>query len=114
MLVRALLGRPPALLPSIIRAGPLQLHLDANRVYADGKEIAVTANEWRLLRLLAGRPGMTFSRDAIMTEVGMSPDTSEVAVDHRVSRLRVKLKHCGGDQHLRTLRSLGFTWVDSE
>lgn len=108
--VRALLRRPPTLAPAIMRCGPLELHLDAGRVFSGGSEIVVTANEWRLLRMLTGRPGITFPREAIMAEVGMSEEAGPVAVDHLISRLRNKLRACGGDKQLRTMRGLGFAW----
>jgi two-component system OmpR family response regulator len=111
--VRALLRRAPTLAPSILRTGPLELHLDAGRVFTGGCEIVVTANEWRLLRLLTGRPGVTFPREAIAAEVGISDEAGLVAVDHLVSRLRTKLRACGGDKHLKTLRGLGFGWTET-
>ena len=111
--VRALLRRSPTLAPSIVQSGPLELHLDGGRVFASGCEIVVTANEWRLLKLLTGRPGVTFPREAIMTEVGISEEAGPVAVDHLVSRLRTKLRACGGDRHLKTMRGLGFVWSES-
>lgn len=110
---RALLRRPTALAPSVIRAGPLELHVDAGRLFSGGQEIPVTANEWRLLRLLISRPGVTYTRDAIMTEVGMSDEAGEVAVDHLVSRLRIKLRVCGADKLIRTVRGMGFAWNES-
>lgn len=111
--VRALLRRAPIISPTVLHTGPLELRLDAGRVFAGGTEVIVTANEWRLLRLLAGRPGVTFTRDTIMTDVGMSEDAGVVAVDHLVSRLRTKLRACGGDKHLVTQRGLGFAWIES-
>lgn len=111
---RALLRRPAALAPSIVLAGPLELRVDAGRLFASGQEIPVTVNEWRLLRLLIGRPGVTFTRDAIMIEVGMSDEAGEVAVDHLVSRLRIKLREWGADKLIRTVRGMGFAWSVSD
>lgn len=110
---RALLRRPAMLVPSVIHAGPLELRVDSGRLFSEGKEILVTANEWRLLRLLIGRPGVTYTRDVIMTEVGMSEEAGEVAVDHLVSRLRIKLRGCAADQLIRTVRGMGFAWDES-
>jgi two-component system OmpR family response regulator len=107
---RALLRRGPALSPAIIHSGPLELRLDAGRVFSGELEIIVTANEWRLLRLLISSAGTAFSRSSIMSEVGIAEDAGEVAVDHLVSRLRTKLRSSGADKHLETLRGLGFTW----
>lgn len=112
--VRALLRRGPALSPPILCSGPLQLHLDAGRVFSAGTEVIVTANEWRLLRLLVGRPGVAFSRSSIIRDVGIAEDAGEVAVDHLVSRLRIKLRTVGADKHLETIRGLGFSWRQAD
>ena len=108
--VRALLRRPPTLSPSVIHFGSLELRLDACRVFSAGEEIPVTANEWRLLRLLTGRPGMAYSRGAFMAEVGISESAGEVAVDHLVSRLRAKLSSGAANTMIKTVRGLGFAW----
>lgn len=108
--VRAVLRRSPSAAPEVLHYGPLELRLDAARVFADGKEIAVTPNEWRLLRLLATRRGHVFARDRIMDEVGISHEAGEVSVDHLVSRLRLKLRDSGSDKLIRTVRGLGFAW----
>ena len=109
---RALLRRGAGLAPSVRTAGELQIHLDAGRVFACGIEVPVTANEWRLLRLLTDRPGVAFSRATIAAEVGISQEAGEVAVDHLVSRLRIKLRPCGADGGLQTFRGIGFAWED--
>jgi two-component system OmpR family response regulator len=108
--VKAMMRRAPSLAPDLLHRGNLELRLEAGRVFSDGKEIIVTANEWRLLRLLATRPGAVFARDRIMGEVGISEEAGEVAVDHLVSRLRMKLRESGSDKLIRTVRGLGFAW----
>ncbi len=112
--VRALLRRPPVLRESILRRGDIELHLDARRVFVGTKEVAVTANEWRLLALLAQRPAMVFTRQQIMADVGIADDAGEVAVDHLVSRMRQKLREHGAPDAIKTVRGMGFAWATSE
>ncbi len=107
--VRALLRRPPVLRNTILRRGEIELHIEARRVFIGANEVAVTANEWRLLALLAQRPGMVFTRAQIIADVGIGEDAGEVAVDHLVSRLRLKLRDHGAGDAIKTARGMGFS-----
>jgi two-component system OmpR family response regulator len=109
--VRALLRRPAALLPQMLTFGPLKLNLDTGRAVVGHFEIALTANELRLLRLLAASPGVAFSRERIRTAVGIEDNADVVAVDHMISRVRRKLKDCGAADWVRTVRGVGFCWA---
>ena len=108
--VRALLRRPPVLRDTILRHGEIELHVDARRVFVGANEVAITANEWRLLALLAQRPGMVFTRQQIMADVGVSAEAGEIAVDHLVSRLRQKLREHKVTDAIKTVRGIGFAW----
>jgi len=108
--VRALLRRPAAQRETVLLCGPIELHLDTSEVRCHGQKVAVTAHEWRLLALLARRPGVVFARKHIIAEVGATEGADDVAVDHLVSRLRRKLRATGADKLLKTVRGLGFSW----
>jgi DNA-binding response OmpR family regulator len=108
--VRALLRRLQVMRENIIRRGVVELHLDERRVIVAGQDLPVTANEWRLLALLAERPGAVFSRAQIMVAVGIDGEAGEAAVDHLVSRTRQKLRERGVDGAIRTVRGQGFAW----
>lgn len=108
--VRALLRRPPVLRDTILRRGEIELHMDARRVLVATNELAVTANEWRLLALLAQRPDMVFTRAQIMADVGIAEDAGDVAVDHLISRLRQKLRAQGAGDVIETVRGMGFSF----
>jgi two-component system OmpR family response regulator len=112
--VRALLRRPPVLRDAILRRGVIELHVDARRAFVGANEIALSANEWRLLALLAQRPGVVFTRAQIMADVGIAEDAGEVAVDHLVSRMRLKLREHGAGDVIKTMRGLGFAWNGAE
>ena len=53
--VRALLRRPQTLRGNTLERGRITLDLDVRRILVDGVELAATAQEWRLLALLAQR-----------------------------------------------------------
>jgi two-component system OmpR family response regulator/two-component system alkaline phosphatase synthesis response regulator PhoP len=71
------------------------LHIDParRRVRVRGADIDLTAQEFRLLRVLATHPGIVFSREALLTRVW--PDhtfVTERSVDSLVKRLRRRVE----------------------
>ena len=106
--VRALLRRASTLQKSVLVFGDAQIDTNERRVMVGGHELPVTTNEWRLLTLLAQRPGEVMSRAQIMAAVGVADDAGEVAVDHMVSRLRLKLRQRNAEDLIQTVRGAGF------
>jgi DNA-binding response OmpR family regulator len=71
------------------------LHIDPakRRVRVKGSEVDLTAQEFRLLLVLATHPGIVFSREALLTRVW--PDhtfVTERSVDSLVKRLRKQIE----------------------
>jgi OmpR family response regulator RpaB len=101
---------PPAAAPSeVLRFGTLTIDTALQQALIDGAPIDLTAMEYRLLHLLASRPGRTFSRDEILNGLkGIDVDVFSRSVDILVSRLRQKLRQ--GD-FIRTVRSAGYCFV---
>jgi two-component system, OmpR family, response regulator len=71
------------------------LHIDParRRVRVKGEEVDLTAQEFRLLLVLASHPGIVFSREALLTRVW--PDqtfVTERSVDSLVKRLRRRIE----------------------
>ena len=61
-------------------------------VQVDGDDVALTATEFRLLRLLAQNPGRVFSREYLLEEVwGGDVAVFDRTVDSHIQRLRKKL-----------------------
>ena len=99
---RALLRRPrrSQLQAATASSGerPLEihgLHIDPSRrlVKVNGEAIDLTAQEFRLLLVLATHPGIVFSREALLTRVW--PDhtfVTERSVDSLVKRLRRRIE----------------------
>jgi DNA-binding response OmpR family regulator len=99
--VRALLRRPRASVAAIaVDPGdrPLAVHgveIDParRRVRVRGDEVELTAQEFRVLHLLASHPGIVFSREALLARVW--PDQTFVtprSVDTLVKRLRKRIE----------------------
>src|SRR5574339_741636 len=69
--VRALLRRTRGDIkaPSLIRVGALEIDLDKHSVTFNSSPIKLTPNEFKLLQILAGRPGQTLTRDQLLDDL---------------------------------------------
>ncbi len=98
--VRALLRRPRTASAGGVSDGarPVTVHGVAidparRRVRVRGNDVELTAQEFRLLHLLATHPGIVFSREALLTRVW--PDQTFVtprSVDTLIKRLRRRIE----------------------
>jgi DNA-binding response OmpR family regulator len=106
--IRALLRRVerrPAPAGDAIVVGPLAIDRGARRVHVDGAEVHLTPTEFDLLALLAGRPGIVFSREQLLAEVwGWRDGSGQRTVDSHVRGLRRKL----GSDLVRTVHGVGY------
>ncbi len=123
--IRELLARTSAVLRRARRAeqGALasrvvsrDVALDAQRRQAlvRGERVALTRHEFDLLYVLAARPGIVFSRHALVSNVcGTDADATERTIDTLVSRLRRKIERDPGDPELvLTAWGVGYKFAD--
>jgi DNA-binding response OmpR family regulator len=129
--VRALLRRPRAsqIAPAASTSGvppdvltserPVHVHgieVDParRRVRVRGEEVELTAQEFRLLYLLASHPGIVFSREALLSRVW--PDHTFVtlrSVDTLIKRLRRRVEVTPGEPSLiLTIWGSGYKFAD--
>lgn len=95
-----------------LRLGPLALDVERHRVTVDGKEIALTALEFRLLHTLLSRQGRVQTRERLLEDVwGMNGDITTRTVDTHVKRVREKLGEAG--KLIETVRGVGYRIVES-
>jgi two-component system, OmpR family, response regulator len=107
--VRALLRRWRREEPARVEVGRVVLERDTREAVLDGERISLPQKEFELLLKLASRPGVTFSRDAIIQDVwGMDFEGTERTVDVHVNRLRDHLpeQRCGF--RITALRGIGY------
>ena len=109
--VRKVLGRRAR--PVVeARTTALRIHdivIDPGRheVLVSGRPVELTFTEFRLLQLLAQRPGWVFTRDQIVNAIrGEEYPVTERSVDVHVVALRRKLGEAGRD--LETVRGVGY------
>jgi two-component system phosphate regulon response regulator PhoB len=90
-----------------LKAGPIELDLDAYIVRVDGNELPLTLQEFKLLAYLVEGKGRVRTRDELLTNVwNTSPDLETRTVDTHVKRLRDKLE--GAGELIETVRGLGY------
>jgi DNA-binding response OmpR family regulator len=70
--------------------GDLRIDLDARLAFLKGVAVKLTPTEFRILVVLARRPGRLFARTEL-TDAVLSDDALERGIDAHVSRLRAKL-----------------------
>jgi len=88
-------------------AGPIALDGQAHQVRVDGREIELTATEFRLLQLFIEREGRVQSRTQLLQSVWQAqPDIQTRTVDMHVQRLRTKLGDAG--DWIETVRGVGY------
>jgi len=110
---RATEGRPaPA---ARIAAGALALDVEKRQATVRGTPIELTRQEFDLLALLAARPGMVFSRTALLQQVWRGDAyVTERTVDTVVSRLRRKIESdAQNPTMILTAWGVGYKFADS-
>jgi two-component system, OmpR family, response regulator len=99
---------------SVIEAGGVRLNGEEHRAWVGEKEVTLTVTEFRLLMVLARRPGRVYTRDELMEQA--YPGThyvSERTVDSHIRRIRQKIREAGADP-IQTVHGLGFRMSDQE
>ena len=87
----------------------LEINPVTQQVICAEHPVELTANEFRLLYLLAAAPQRVFSRDDIMHELnGIDADLFSRAIDIQISRLRYKLSPL---KVIQTVRGKGYQFV---
>jgi len=95
----------------LIEAGPFRLDTVRHQATADGRSLNITATEFKLLCLLASRPGEVQPRETLLRDVwGYEPTLDTRTVDTTMQRLRAKLGQAA--HHLETVRGVGYRLID--
>ena len=95
------------------RVGALVLDVTRHQVEVDGREVRLTPSEFRVLALLATKPGHVFTRRQIMEHLWESEHVGdEHAGEVHVSNLRRKIERDPGrPKRIVTVRSAGYKLV---
>ncbi|MEM9415386.1 MAG: response regulator transcription factor [Planctomycetota bacterium] len=96
---------------NLVEAGPITIDPSRHEVRADGKNVALTATEFKLLTLIVSKPGRVFTRQQIIETIheGYAAVTDR-SVDVQVVSLRRKLGDTG--RLIETVRGVGYRMRD--
>ncbi|MEX1071602.1 MAG: response regulator transcription factor [Anaerolineales bacterium] len=113
--VRALLRRTRGSVkfPSTIRVGGLEIDSEKYSVTFDGDPVQLTPNEFKLLQLLAGRPGQTLTRTQLLDGLHGSASSFDRSVDSHIKNLRKKLEAAAGAAMIETVYGIGYRLKES-
>ncbi|WP_411152284.1 response regulator transcription factor [Streptomyces sp. A30] len=93
-----------------VRAGDVEVDLDARRVRVGGAEVDLTTKEFDILAVLAGRAGTAVSREQLLDEVwGDAHHAVSRSLDVHLTQLRGKLRR---PELLTTIRGFGYRFGD--
>ena len=121
--VRTLVARVRALLrrtrgdikaPSIIRVGKLEIDLDKHLVTFNDNPIKLTPNEFKLLQILASRPGQTLTREQLLDDLHGAASSMDRSVDSHIKNLRKKLEATSGRSMIETVYGIGYRFIESD
>ena len=88
-----------------LSAGGYRLDLRSRRVTVHGREVDLSAREFRLLEIFMGNPGQVLSREQLLDHAwGFDFDPGSNVVDVYVGYLRRKL----GAEAITTVRGMGY------
>jgi two-component system phosphate regulon response regulator PhoB len=113
--IRAVLRRSPADTGEPVRSsiGEISIDLEAHRAFVQGKEVDLTALEFKLLHNFMSRKGRLQTRETLLRDVwGVSSNLQTRTVDTHVKRLREKLGD--GRDLIETVRGAGYRMVDPQ
>jgi len=107
--IRTLLRRGPVREEELIRIADLETDVRPRRGRRGGATIALTAQEFALLHLLARRQGQVLSRALIASQVwDMNFDSDTNVIDAAVRRLRRKIDDPYTQKLIHTRRGMGY------
>jgi DNA-binding response OmpR family regulator len=119
---RALVARVRAMLrrihgdiktPSVIRVGALEIDSGKYMVTFDNKPIQLTPNEFKLLALLASRPGQILTREQLLDDLHGAASSVDRSVDSHIKNLRKKLESAAGESLIETVYGIGYRFIET-
>jgi DNA-binding response OmpR family regulator len=95
---------------SVCRFGDCELDLAAHKLFRGGKEVELTAKEFRMLAFFASRPGRALARNDILDAVwGRSIVVTPRSIDRCVVTLRAKVEPDPRNPiYIQTIRDIGY------
>ena len=94
----------------VIRVGCLELDIGRREFRVDGKEVALTPIEYRILQTLLQNPGFTYTREELQAKAtGSSYKMSGRTLDTHIRNLRQKVEQNPKQpKYIQTIYSIGY------
>lgn len=95
---------------NILRLGGIEIDRDKYSVFIEGRQVKLSATEFKLLLYLGERRGRVFSREQLLDAVWKDESYVEPrTVDVHIRRLRSKIEEDPtSPRYIKTLRSIGY------
>lgn len=107
---KALLRRGKGEHSPVIQTGPLEVNTVMRDVQVNGKRIALTAMEYRVLEYLAMRRGALVSKEELLEHLyDYNWEKFGNVIEVYISGLRRKIESVAGEKLIQTVRGLGYT-----
>jgi two-component system OmpR family response regulator len=91
---------------TLLRYGPITVDPEKFRIHCDGREIILTAQEFKLLELLVRHPGRVFTREQALNRAwGEGGLVTDRTIDVHIKSLRKKF---GKFEFIETVRGIGY------
>ena len=113
---QAVAGRPTAL-ANTLTSGRLKLERETQRLWVEGREVALSNKAFGVLAHLMSRPNVVVSREQLLDQVwGWDDPAGMRTVDVRIAEIRRKLHDAMGDdadELIETMPGEGYRFVGS-
>jgi two-component system, OmpR family, response regulator CpxR len=98
--------------PDVVRVGEVELDPATRTVRLDGKPVDLTSVEFNLLEVLLREAGRVVPRERLVNAV-LSRKFSpfDRSIDMHVSKVRKKLGDTDSDEHIKTVRGVGYIFA---
>lgn len=96
---------------SVVESAGIKVNREKFLVEYEDRQIQFPKKEFELLELLLTKPGKVYTREEILSSVwGNDTIVGERTIDVHIRKLREKL----GNSYIRTIKGVGYTFVNSE
>jgi len=105
-------GKPVPTTPEIVRVGEVELDPATRSVRRNGQPVDLTSVEFNLLEVLLREAGHVVPRERLVNAV-LSRKFSpfDRSIDMHVSKVRKKLGDTDADEHIKTVRGVGYIFA---
>ena len=102
-------SQPSDAVTNVLVWGDLKLDPKQHLFWVGEEVVSLTATEHQMMNLFMTNPTQVFSREQLLRQLGMATGVgSDHIVDSHASRIRKKIRDCGGPEVIHVVRSIGF------